>query len=372
MPQVVVIAAGGTGGHMFPALALAREVRGRDLDVVLTCDARGARYVGPDLAHHEIRAGSPTGGLLRRLQGVARLGLGLTQALALLRRRRPAAVAVFGGYASVPVGIAARLLGIPLLVHEQNAVLGRANRLIARKAAVLALTFADTEGAAGARRARSVVTGNPVRPEVVALRDQAYEAPAGDGPFDLVVVGGSQGARILSEALPAALACLPKAARARIRLTQQCRPEDLERVAGAYAGLGFAAELRSFYDDLPERLARAHLVISRSGASSVAELLALGRPALLVPYRLASDDHQRANAEAVVQAGAGWLIEETALDAERLAARLGACLDQPQELADMAARAHALGRPDATRALADAVESLMSPSVENLRLEALA
>jgi UDP-N-acetylglucosamine--N-acetylmuramyl-(pentapeptide) pyrophosphoryl-undecaprenol N-acetylglucosamine transferase len=372
MPQVVVIAAGGTGGHMFPALALAREVRGRDLDVVLTCDARGARYVGPDLAHHEIRAGSPTGGLLRRLQGVARLGLGLTQALALLRRRRPAAVAVFGGYASVPVGIAARLLGIPLLVHEQNAVLGRANRLIARKAAVLALTFADTEGAAGARRARSVVTGNPVRPEVVALRDQAYEAPARDGPFDLVVVGGSQGARILSEALPAALACLPKAARARIRLTQQCRPEDLERVAGAYAGLGFAAELRSFYDDLPERLARAHLVISRSGASSVAELLALGRPALLVPYRLASDDHQRANAEAVVQAGAGWLIEETALDAERLAARLGACLDQPQELADMAARAHALGRPDATRALADAVESLMSPSVENLRLEALA
>jgi len=372
MTQMVVIATGGTGGHMFPALGLAREIQARGQDVVLACDARGARYVGPDLAHHEIRAGSPTGGPLRRLQGVARLGLGLTQALALLRRRRPAAVAVFGGYASVPIGVAARLLRIPLLVHEQNAVLGRANRLIARKAAVLALTFADTEAAAGARRAQSVVTGNPVRPEVVALRDQAYEAPARDGPFELLVVGGSQGARILSEVLPAALAGLPKAARARIRLTQQCRPEDLERVAGAYAGLGFAAELRSFYDDLPERLARAHLVISRSGASSVAELLVLGRPALLVPYRLAADDHQRANAQAVVRAGAGWLIEETALDAERLAARLSACLDQPQELALMAARAHALGRPDAARVLADAVESLMSPSVANLRLEALA
>jgi UDP-N-acetylglucosamine--N-acetylmuramyl-(pentapeptide) pyrophosphoryl-undecaprenol N-acetylglucosamine transferase len=372
MAQVVVIAAGGTGGHMFPALALAREVQGRGQEVALACDARGARYVGPDLAHYEIRAGSPTGGPLRRLQGVASLGLGLTQALALLRRRRPAAVAVFGGYASVPVGIAARLLGVPLLVHEQNAVLGRANRLIARKAAVLALTFADTQGAAGARRAHSVVTGNPVRPELVARRDRVYETPARDGPFDLLVVGGSQGARILSEVVPAALACLPKTARARIRLTQQCRPEDLERVADAYAGLGFAAELGSFFDDLPERLARAYLVISRSGASSVAELLVLGRPSLLVPYRLAADDHQRANAEAVVQAGAGWLMEEAALDAEGLASKLGACLDQPQELADMAVRAHALGRPDAVRALADAVESLLAPSVANLRREALA
>ena len=372
MTRPVVIAAGGTGGHMFPALALARELRGRGQDVVLACDARGARYVGPDLAHHEIRAGSPTGAPLRRLQGIARLGLGLAQALALLRRRRPAAVAAFGGYAAVPVGIAARLLGIPLLVHEQNAVLGRANRLIARKAAVLALTFAETQAAAGARRAPSVVTGNPVRPEVVALRDRAYPAPAHDGPFNLVVIGGSQGARILSEVLPAALAALPQPARARIRLTQQCRPEDLARVAAAYAALGFPAELNSFYDDLPERLARAHLVISRSGASSVAELLVLGRPALLVPFRLAADDHQRANAAAVVQAGAGWLIEEQALDALRLAAQLAACLDEPQELAAMAARAHAQGRPDAARALADAVLSLMSPALANLRLEALA
>jgi UDP-N-acetylglucosamine--N-acetylmuramyl-(pentapeptide) pyrophosphoryl-undecaprenol N-acetylglucosamine transferase len=370
MSRLVVIAAGGTGGHMFPALALARELQGRGQEVALACDARGARYLGPDLRHHEITAASPSGPPLRRLLGLARLGAGLAQATALLRRERPAAVAGFGGYASVPVGLAARLQSIPLLVHEQNAVLGRANRLIARRAARLALTFAETAGTSS--KIPSVVTGNPVRPEVVALRERPYRAPERDGPLDLVVVGGSQGARVLSEALPAALACLPKAARARIRLTQQCRPEDLERVASAYAGLGFAAELKSFYDDLPERLARAHVVVSRSGASSVAELLVLGRPALLVPYRFAADDHQRANAQAVVQAGAGWLIEEAALDGERLAARLSACLDQPQELAAMAARARALGRPDAARALADALESLISPSVENLHLEALA
>ena len=360
MSRPVVIAAGGTGGHMFPALALARELQGRGQEVALACDARGARYLGPDLRHHEIRAASPSGPPLRRLLGLARLGAGLAQAIALLRRERPAAVAVFGGYASVPVGLAARLLEDPApgARAERRARArqppDRAPRRPAR---------ADLRRDRGARAARipSVVTGNPVRPEVVALRERPYRAPERDGPLDLVVVGGSQGARVLSEALPAALACLPKAARARIRLTQQCRPEDLERVASAYAGLGFAAELKSFYDDLPERLARAHLVVSRSGASSVAELLVLGRPALLVPYRFAADDHQRANAQAVVQAGAGWLIEEAALDGERLAARLSACLDQPQELAVMAARAHALGRPDAARALADALESLISP-----------
>jgi UDP-N-acetylglucosamine--N-acetylmuramyl-(pentapeptide) pyrophosphoryl-undecaprenol N-acetylglucosamine transferase len=372
MSRPIVVGTGGTGGHMFPALALTRELQARGQEVMLLCDARGARYVGPDLAHHVIQAGSPSGRPLRRLAGLARLGLGLAQALALLRRRRPAAVAAFGGYASVPIGLAARLLGIPLLVHEQNAVLGRANRLIARRAMVLALSFAETEGAAAASGARRVVTGNPVRAEVVAWREQAYAPPEPGGPLDLLVVGGSQGARILSEVLPTTLASLPEPARARIRLTQQCRPEDLERVAGAYAALGFTAELKSFFDDLPERLANAHLVISRSGASSVAELLVLGRPALLVPYRLAADDHQRANAAALTAAGAAWLIEEAEFTAERLAAKLKLCLDQPEQLADMARRAHALGRPDAAQALADAALSLLSPSVANLHLEALA
>lgn len=372
MSRPIVVGTGGTGGHMFPALALTHELQARGQEVMLLCDARGARYVGQGLVHHVIQAGSPSGSPLGRLQGLARLGFGLAQALALLRRSRPAAVAAFGGYAAVPIGLAARLLGIPLLVHEQNAILGRANRLIARRAGALALSFVETEGAAVAQRARHLVTGNPVRAEVVAHRDQPYTPPEPGGPLDLLVVGGSQGARILSAVLPAALEALPPAARTRIRLTQQCRPEDLERVASAYAALGFTAELRTFFDDLPERLADAHLLISRSGASSVAELLVLGRPSLLVPYRLAADDHQRANAAALAAAGAAWLIEEAEFDAARLAAKLKLCLDQPEQLAVMARRAHALGRPDAARALADAVESLLSPSAANLHREALA
>jgi UDP-N-acetylglucosamine--N-acetylmuramyl-(pentapeptide) pyrophosphoryl-undecaprenol N-acetylglucosamine transferase len=357
---------------MFPALALARTLQSRGQEVILACDARGARYVPEGLAFHEIPAGSPSGRPLQRLAGAARLGQGLLKALALLRRERPAAVAAFGGYAAVPVGLAAGLLGIPLLVHEQNAVLGRANRLIARRAALLALSFAETAGAPPSARLARRLTGNPVRAEVVARRDQPYLTPARVGPLEVVVVGGSQGARILSEVLPAAIAQLPKVERARLRLTQQCRPEDLERVASAYAGLGFEAELASFFGDLPERLARAQLVISRSGASSVAELLVLGRPSLLVPFRLAVDDHQRANAEAVAAAGAGWVALETELDAERLAARLSHCLGRPEELAAMASRAHALGRPDAAEALADALGSLAAPALANLHLEAVA
>ena len=372
MTRPVVIAAGGTGGHMFPALALAAKLRQRGQPAILVCDARGARYLGRGIEHRLIQAASPSGRWRSRAAGLGRLAVGLLQSVAILRRTRPAAVAAFGGYAAVPVGLAAGVLGIPLLVHEQNAVLGRANRLIARRAALLALSFEETRGAPAASRVARRLTGNPVRAEVVARRAEPYREPARDGPLELLVVGGSQGARILSEVLPAALAHLPKAERARLRLTQQCRPEDLERVASAYAGLGFAAELASFFDDLPERLARAQLVISRSGASSVAELLVLGRPALLVPYRLAADDHQRANAEAMAAAGAAWVVGETELDAERLATRLSACLDQPQELALMAQRAHALGRPDAAAALADALAGLAAPSTANLHREAVA
>jgi UDP-N-acetylglucosamine--N-acetylmuramyl-(pentapeptide) pyrophosphoryl-undecaprenol N-acetylglucosamine transferase len=372
MSRPVVIAAGGTGGHMFPALSLAAELRARGQPVVIACDARGARYLAPGTDHRLIQAASPTGRWRARLRGLTRLTIGFGQSLRLLHRARPTVVAAFGGYAAVPIGLAAAMLRIPLLVHEQNAVLGRANRMIARRAARLALTFAATRGAEAVPAARQVVTGNPVRAEVAALGDRPYRAPVAEQPLRLLVVGGSQGARLFSEIVPAAIARLSRAERARLALTQQCRPEDLQRVAGAYAGLGFEAELAPFFDDLPERMSASHLIVSRAGASSVAELLALGRPALLVPYRFAADDHQTANAQAVVQAGAGWVIEEAALDGERLAARLGACLDQPQELALIAARAHALGRPDAARALADALESLISPSVENLHLEAVA
>jgi UDP-N-acetylglucosamine--N-acetylmuramyl-(pentapeptide) pyrophosphoryl-undecaprenol N-acetylglucosamine transferase len=372
MRRPVIIAAGGTGGHMFPALALAGELRRRGQPVELVCDARGARYVGPETTPRLIHAASPSGRLTSRLAGLGRLAAGLGQSLLILRRTRPVAVAAFGGYAAAPVGLAAALLRVPLLVHEQNAVLGRANRLIARRAARLALTFETTRGAEDIPAAGRIVTGNPVRPEVAALRGTPFRAPGPGETLKLLVVGGSQGARVFGEVLPAAIARLTKDERARLSLTQQCRPEHLERVASAYAGLGFAAELSSFFDDLPRRMAESHLVISRAGASSVAELLALGRPALLVPFRFAADDHQRANAEAVTAARAGWLMDEATLDAEAVAERLRICLDQPQELALMAARAATLGRTDAASALADALQALAAPASIKTQMEALA
>jgi UDP-N-acetylglucosamine--N-acetylmuramyl-(pentapeptide) pyrophosphoryl-undecaprenol N-acetylglucosamine transferase len=368
----VVIAAGGTGGHMFPARALAAELARRGRRVVILCDARGARYLDADTEHRLIQSASPSGNLRRRLAGLARLALGFGQSLAALWRLKPSAVAALGGYASVPVGLAARCVRLPVLVHEQNAVLGRANRLLLSRAARLALTFARTRGADAAPEAKRLLSGNPVRAEVLALRDRSYKAPRPGEPLNVLVIGGSQGARVFSDAVPAAIACLSEAERGRIRLTQQCRPEDLERVAGAYAALGFEAELASFFHDLPERLASTHLVVSRAGASSVAEILVLGRPALLVPFRFAADDHQRANAEAVAGEGAGWLIGEAELSGEALAERLRAALEEPGELAAMAARARALGRPDAAQLLADAVQALISPARARLELEALA
>jgi UDP-N-acetylglucosamine--N-acetylmuramyl-(pentapeptide) pyrophosphoryl-undecaprenol N-acetylglucosamine transferase len=371
MSRPVVIAAGGTGGHMFPALALAAELERRGQAVILACDRRGSRYLPAGMNARVIRAASPSGSMGDRLRGTAELALGFAQSLAFLRRRGPAAVAAFGGYASVPVGLAAQALRIPTLVHEQNAVLGRANRLIARRAQRVALTFAATRGAEAVPEARRLVAGNPIRAVVAALRDRPYRLPASAEPFRLLVVGGSQGARVLSDVLPAAMAHLSARIRTRIALTQQCRPEDLDRVARAYAELGYQAELRAFFDDLPARLADAHMVISRSGASSVAELLALGRPALLVPFRLAADDHQRANAEAVAAAGAGALIGEAELDAALLADRITAWVERPEQLAEMAARAKQLGRPDAAQALADALDGLARRPA-GLHLEALA
>jgi UDP-N-acetylglucosamine--N-acetylmuramyl-(pentapeptide) pyrophosphoryl-undecaprenol N-acetylglucosamine transferase len=362
MSRLFAIAAGGTGGHMFPAQALARELAARGHRPVVICDARGARFLQRGQEHHVIAAASPAGSPLRRLQGLASLARGFAQSLFLLRRLRPVAVAAFGGYASVPVALAAATLRIPILAHEQNAVLGRANRMIARHARRLALTFAPTEGAEAVAAERRVLAGNPVREAVAALAGRPYRVPAPGEPLRLLVVGGSQGARVLSDVVPAAIALLAPDRRARLALTQQCRPEDLERVGEAYAAIGFEAELAPFFADLPARLADAQLVISRAGASSVAELLVLGRPAILVPFRLAADDHQSANALAVAAAGAAWTMPEAELTPERLAERLDAVLADPSVLAPMAAAARDQGRPEAAATLAEALIALSLPA----------
>jgi UDP-N-acetylglucosamine--N-acetylmuramyl-(pentapeptide) pyrophosphoryl-undecaprenol N-acetylglucosamine transferase len=346
---------------MFPAVALARELVRRGHPVVLACDQRGARYLPADLESTRIASASPSGSATRKLLALVALARGLIQSLGLLIRRRPGAVAALGGYASAPVAIAARLLGTPVVVHEQNAVLGRANRMMAKRAARIALTFAATRGAEKLPEDRILVTGNPVRAEFGSLAGRGYRPPAAGAPLRLIVVGGSQGARILSEVVPAGIGLLTDAQRARVQLTQQCRPEDLDRVQATYRNLGFEAELRPFFDDLPARLADAHLVVSRSGASSVAEILALGRPALLVPYRHAADDHQRANADVLADAGAAWVVPETELTSESVRDHLAGALGSPDRLAQMAAAARALARPDAAARLADALLGVAGP-----------
>lgn len=360
--DLIVLTAGGTGGHVFPAEALAAELIARGRALALITDRRGQAYGGTlgQLATHRISAGGIAGrGLGARLSSVAALGLGFLQARSLLKSLAPAAVVGFGGYASVPAMLAASMSGIPTVLHEQNAVLGRANRLLAPRASRIATSFAGVSHIAPAWREKVVHTGMPVRPAIVAQRGRDYPELGADGPIHIVVLGGSQGARVLSEVIPAALTALPEGLRRRIKLSQQCRPEDLAGAREAYRGSGIEATLESFFHDVPERLVAAHLAIARSGASTVAELTALGRPSILVPYPHAIDDHQTANAHALDDAGGGWLIAQTAFDAPTLSARLQSLFSMPDSLAKAAACARAAGIPDAAARLADLVEGLV-------------
>jgi UDP-N-acetylglucosamine--N-acetylmuramyl-(pentapeptide) pyrophosphoryl-undecaprenol N-acetylglucosamine transferase len=368
----IVLAAGGTGGHMFPAEALARELVARGAAVALVTDRRGQAFgaeafgkSGTAVATHRIRAGRFDTGMIGKALGIAELLLGIAQARALLRRIAPAAVVGFGGYPSVPTVLAAARRGVPTLIHEQNALLGRANRLLAHRVTRIALSFAETARLRERDRSRAVETGNPVRPSVAAVRDMPYVAPNSFEAIEILVTGGSQGARVFSDVVPAALALLPEAMRVRLRITQQARPEDIDRVRRQYAESGIAAEIAAFFDDIPRRLARAHLVIARAGASTVAELAVAGRPALLVPYPFAADDHQTANAAAFACAGGGWAMAQESFTVPRLAQLLGETLAAPDRLAAAAAAAHSQGRPEAARRLADLACELAGWNGEN-------
>jgi UDP-N-acetylglucosamine--N-acetylmuramyl-(pentapeptide) pyrophosphoryl-undecaprenol N-acetylglucosamine transferase len=357
-PRPVVLATGGTGGHVFPAEALAGELEARGVPFALVTDSRGRQWQGA-LAHrpiHHIHSASPTGPLGRRLLAMMLLGWGLVDAWWVLGRIGPSAVVGFGGYASVPTMLAARLRRLPSMLHEQNAVLGRANRLVLGGVDRIATSFGRTRYIEDDPRARLV--GNPVRETVRALRGSPYRAPAEGRVVDILVFGGSQGAASFSQVVPDAVLSLPASLRARLRLVQQCRPEDIERVRQRYARGGLMAELAPFFVDLPRRLAAAHLVIGRAGASTVAEIAAIGRPSILVPYPYAADDHQTANARAFEAAGGCMVIPHASFTAPALAAELKALIDAPQRLADMAAAAYAAGRPDAAARLADVVGEL--------------
>ncbi len=350
-----VLAAGGTGGHLFPAEAVAAELIRRGRKVHLLTDARTDALAGRDagIDIHHVRAGRLGGGPVLAARGLAELAAGTWQARRLLSRLMPAGVVGFGGYASVPTMLAAAYLGLPTVIHEQNAVLGRANWLLAPRVRHIATGFPETAGLRAADHARIVHTGNPVRPAFLGVTEAGYEAPLSGEPIEILVLGGSQGAHIFSEIVPPALARLPMRRRAVLRVSQQARPEDLGAVAQAYAQTGIAAQIESFFTDVPSRLLRAHLVICRAGASTVAELAAIGRPAVLVPYPHAADDHQSANARAFAEAGGGWVVAQADLRPDTLALRLESLFGDGAALAAAARRAGGFGRRHATWHLAD-------------------
>ena len=357
-PGRIVLAAGGTGGHMFPAQALARELLGRGLTVALITDHRGGGF-GPDLPQvetHRISAAGLAGrGLLGKLRGILKLGLGLVQARRLLKALGGEVVVGFGGYPSVPTVLAGASLGLRVVLHEQNAVLGRANRLLAARADTIATSFDRVAAIAEADRAKVRLTGNPVRPAIAALGRRPYAVPDGNDVLRLLVIGGSQGATVFNEVVPAALCRLPEPLRRRLEVSQQVPGGAIEEVAARYRDCGIACEPKVFFDDMPVRLGAAHLVIGRAGASTVAELAAAGRPGLLVPYPSATDDHQTANAQCLAEAGGGWVMPQPSFTAARLAERLEALFANPALLARASRCAQAYGRDQAAAALADVV-----------------
>ncbi len=357
--KLIALAAGGTGGHLFPAQALARELVTLGYRVALITDRRGQAFgdrIGVEL--HRIRAGRIEAGLKGKIVAVAEMALGTLGAQRLLKRLGPACAVGFGGYPSVPTMIAASRLEVPTLIHEQNALLGRANRLLAPRVRRIATSFAHTGGIAKSHLAKVVVTGNPVRPAIALMRGVGYPALNHDTPFRILVLGGSQGARIMSAVVPQGLALLDPALRHRLEVAQQARPEDLEAVRQTYLDAGIKAESASFFDDVPARLASAHLVISRAGASSVAEIATVGRPAILVPFAAAAEDHQTLNARALAAEGAAWVMTEREFMAAALAARLAGLIADAPRLTAAAVAAAALGRPEAAQELGNLVDRL--------------
>ena len=358
---LVLLAAGGTGGHLFPAEALAEALARRGVTVDLATDHRAERYGGrfPARETHiipsdTVRARNP----VALTRTALTLGRGLVRAYFMLRRIRPAAVIGFGGYPTLPPVGAATVLKIPTIIHEQNAVMGRANRQLAPRVTAIATSFDGVLDAEPALAAKATRTGNPVRPAVIAAA-APYAPPDATGPLRLVAFGGSQGARIMSDIVPPAIERLAPQLRARLAIVQQAREEDLARVKETYARAKVTAEVASFFTDLPARIAASHLIVARSGASTVAELAAIGRPAILVPLPHALDQDQAANAGVLAQAGGAIRLPQEEFTPERLAAEIDALASAPQKLVAMAAAARAQGAVDAAERLADLVLKTM-------------
>ena len=345
---LIALAAGGTGGHVFPALAVAEALHSAGVETLMMTDHRGARLI-PAEGRVVLPAGSPFQRcVLARLSAMVKLGTGVTLALLLLLKRRPAAMVGFGGYPSFAPLLAARLLGVPSLLHEQNAFLGRANHLLARWTGHLALSWDGTRNLPS--QVTTFISGMPVRSAFFAIKPRPASTK---GPLSLTVIGGSLGAAVFAELVPTALATLPKALRARLQIVQQCRAEQVDTLRQTYVALGMDAEVAVFFTDMPDRLAASDLVIARAGASTVAELAAAGRPALMVPFAGAMDDHQTANARQLETAGGGQCLAEADLDATCLGAAIADILTDPDRRQRMGRAARSLAATDAASIIAE-------------------
>ncbi len=358
----VLLAAGGTAGHLFPAFALAEELASRGLIVDLATDMRGDRYGGGFPARRvyqipsaTVRGKSPIA-LAKTATALAR---GLAVAYRILGNLKPRAVIGFGGYPTFPPLLAARMRGIPTAVHEQNAVLGRANKMLSSRVDYIATTFAHTKLLDESAERKVRVTGNPVRGAVLQAAQLPFPNLSSDAPFHMVVFGGSQGARFLSDAVPQALASLDQDLLRRLIVVQQARDEDVARVRTAYEAAGINAEVATFFPNLPELIAKAHLVMARAGASTVAELAVIGRPAILVPLPGSLDNDQLENARQLAESGAAWCIEQKDLSADRIAKEVARLANQPNLLQHAQQAARTMGNPEAVGALADLVQEMV-------------
>ncbi|MFT0892858.1 undecaprenyldiphospho-muramoylpentapeptide beta-N-acetylglucosaminyltransferase [Pseudochelatococcus sp. G4_1912] len=355
---LVIVAAGGTGGHLFPAEALTVALKERGIRVELATDTRAARFAGnfPADAIIEFPAATPSGrSPLTAIKAVMTLARGFFAAFSAIRERRPAVIVGFGGYPTVPPLLAAGLLRVPIVIHEQNAVLGRANLLLSNWATLIATGFPKVGKIPKGAQKRVAHVGNPVRPAVLSAAAIPFQPLTGEGKLNLIVTGGSQGARVMSDVVPSAIELLPENLRARLSIIQQARAEDLERVRAHYARLGVEAEVESFFPDLPTCLAVAHLVIGRAGASTVAELAVIGRPAILVPLPTSLDQDQAANAAVLVRAKAASAVLQKDFTPQWLADELTRRFADPTSLQLEAEAAKTAGYPDAAERLADQV-----------------
>ena len=353
-----VLAAGGTGGHMIPAHALAVELKARNHGVLLITDERGARYPGifENVPVHVLPAGRLGGGPIGWLKALGAVARGRAEAKRLYRGHRPDAVVGFGGYPAFPSLLAASALRIPTVLHEQNAVLGRVNRLLAGEAEAIGTAYDEVDRLKAKFADKTVLVGNPVRAEIAKLGELPFPPFDQIAPLKILVTGGSQGATVLGRIVPDGLGLLEPSLRRRLQVVQQCRPEDIETVRKKYADLGIPAELLTYIEDMENKLADAHLFIGRAGASTIAELSAAGRPAILIPFPAATDDHQTSNAREMTQAGGARTIQQANFTPEVLARQIEAMAADPVALNNAAGRALSVGRPHAARDLADLVE----------------